>query len=387
MAIVTSRLAKVVAVKVAQRAPFLKIGAKDYFSDQINGKMKAGKTYDFVIPDAGSVSTNMNRTSDIGSLGINERSVPLTIQTYNNMVETGALDGITDLIWEEEVADQYAQKLINKVLEDNVGEAMSKASTAFIGRGFQPIALAGAQIQSITTDNVVGFIDPMAQAVLASNGQQFVPNGSPNDLYSKGKLGIFQGVDYTAERFIKPVVVSDAVVSALSSATATVSGSTLTITLGSSVTVPKGTPLMVEGIYACDTVGDSTGSLYSFILDEDKTGASIAIDLGDYDTTGNGTKEMIVPASVSSAPVYSFTEAGTYRRAIVHAEGAKCFSPVNKLDFKWSKDYAEGDVDGINVMVNQFSNGYAANNTTRWDMCFLAGIVEPRAVAVAYFKG
>lgn len=387
MAIVTSRLAKVVALKVAQRAPFLMIGAKDYFSDQINGKMKAGKEYDFVIPDAGSVAKSMDRTSDAGNLGINERSVPLTIQTYNNAVETGALEGITDLVWEEEVADQYAQKLINAVLADNVAAAMSKASTAFIGRGFQPIANAGAQIQSITTDNVVGFIDPMAQAVLAANGQQFVPNGAPGDLYGKGKLGVFQGVDYTAERFIKPVVVSSAVITALTGATATVSGDTLTITLASSATIPAGTPLMVEGIYACDTVGDSTGSLYSFILDEDKTGSSIAIDLGDYDTTGNGTKEMIVPASVSSAPVYSFTEAGTYRRAIVHAEGAKCYSSVDKLDFKWSKDYAVGNADKVNIMVNQFSDGYGAKNLTRWDMCFLAGIVEPRAVSVAYFKG
>lgn len=386
MAIITSKLAKVVAVKIAQRAPFLKIGAKDYFSDQINSKMKAGQTYTFVIADAGSVSKNLDRTTDAGSLGMNQRSVPLDIQTYNNAVETGALEGITDLIWEEEVADQYAQKLINAVLADNVATAMNKASTAFVGSGFAPLAQAGAYVQSITTDKVVGFVDPMAQAVLAANGQSFVPNGQPNDLYSKGKLGIFQGVDYTAERFIKPVVISADAAAALTGAVATVDGDKMTVTLSATAKIPAGTPIMVEGIYACDTVGDATGSLFAFILDEDVTGSSIEIDLTKYDSTGKGTKEVEIPETVSDAVVHSITEAGTYRRAIVHAEGAKCWSPVEKLDFKWSEKYSEGSVDGINVMVNQFSDGYGAKNLTRWDMCFLAGIVEPRAVSVAYFK-
>ena len=247
MAIITSKLAKCVAVEIAKRAPFLKIGAKDYFSEQINGQMKAGKEYSFVIPDAGNVVSNSMVASP---RAIDEKSVDLTIQTYNNSVETGALDGITDLKWEDEIASQYAAKLINAVLADNVEAAMSKASTAFIGRGYQPIAKAGAHVQSITTDEVVGFIDPMAQAVLASNGQQFVPNGAPGDLYGKGKLGIFQGVDYTAERFIKSIVVSDAAVAALTGATATLAGTTLTVTLASSATIPAGTPIMVEGLYA-----------------------------------------------------------------------------------------------------------------------------------------
>lgn len=388
MSIATSKLAKVVAVKIAQRAPFLKIGAKDYFSEQINGKMKAGKEYDFVIPDAGSVSDNLDRSGDEGTAGINEAKVTLTIETMNNIVETGALEGITDLNWEEEVADQYAQKLINAVLSKKVGEALGKATTAFIGSGFAPIAQAGAHVQSITTDNVVGFIDPMAQAVLAANGQAFVPSKSSEDLYAKGSLGIFQGVDYTAERFIKPVVISAAVATQLGSATAAISGGKLTITLGQSVTVPAGTPFMVQGVYACDTVGDPTGSLFAFITKEDKTGTSIVFDLKDYnpENGGEGTKQVSAPATLTGAKVLSFTEAGTYRRAIVHAEGAKCWSPVKTLDFKLSEKYSEADVDGVNVIVNQFSNGYAAKNLTRWDMCYLSGIVEPRAVSVAYFK-
>lgn len=383
MAIITSKLAKCVAVEIAKRAPFLKIGAKDYFSEQINGQMKAGKEYSFVIPDAGNVVSNSMVASP---RAIDEKSVDLTIQTYNNSVETGALDGITDLKWEDEIASQYAAKLINAVLADNVEAAMSKASTAFIGRGYQPIAKAGAHVQSITTDEVVGFIDPMAQAVLASNGQQFVPNGAPGDLYGKGKLGIFQGVDYTAERFIKSIVVSDAAVAALTGATATLDGTTLTVTLASSATIPAGTPIMVEGLYACDTVGDATGSLYAFILDEDKTGASFTIDLADKKIETSDVGARAVAGSATNAAVISFTEAGTYRRGLVRAEGAYCFSPVNKLDFKLSEKYAEGDVDGMKVMVNQFSDGVNAKNLTRWDMCFLAGVVEPRACSVAYFK-
>lgn len=378
MAIITSKLAKVVALEIAKKAPFLKIGSKDYFSDQINGKMKAGKSYDFVIPDAGNVVSN---SMTANPREIEEKSVNLTIQTYNNSVETGVLDEVTDLKWEEEIAETYAAKLINKILSDNVGKAMAEPHTAFIGYGFQPIAKAGALVQSLTTDEVVGFIDPMAQATLASNGQSFTPAGSPNDLYSKGHLGIFQGVDYSAERFIKPVVVSDAVVAALEGATATLADGKVTVTLGSSVTVPAGTPIMVEGLFACDTVGDNAGSLRAFIVKEDTTGSTLEFDVVDEDI---GARNVIGEAS--GAKVISFAEAGTYRRSLVRAKGAYCFSPVTKLDFKVSEKYSAQDVDGINVMVNQFSNGIEAKNLTRWDMCFLAGIVEPRACSVAYFK-
>ena len=71
-------------------------GAKDYFSEQINGQMKAGKEYSFVIPDAGNVVSNSMVASP---RAIDEKSVDLTIQTYNNSVETGALDGITNGFW------------------------------------------------------------------------------------------------------------------------------------------------------------------------------------------------------------------------------------------------------------------------------------------------
>lgn len=382
MAIVTSKLAKVVAVKIAQRAPFLKVGAKDYFSEQINGNMKAGQTYTFVIPDAGVVSKSLTATPR----AIDERKVDLQIKTYNNSVETNALEGITDIKWEEEIADQYATKLINAVLAEEVADASKKATTAFIGSGFMPIANAGAHVQSITTDNVVGFIDPMAQAVLAANGQQFVPAGNPNDLYAKGHLGIFQGVDYTAERFIKPIVVPASAIEALTGATAALDDKTLTITLAKAGNIPAGTPIMVEGIYACDTVGDATGSLFAFILDKDETGSTIVIDLNNYVTDDVGARQLALPAAVANAPVYSFTKAGTYRRAIVRAEGAQCWSPVDKLDFKWSENYSQGAVDGINVMVNQFSDGYKGQNLTRWDLAYLAGCVEPRAVSIAYFE-
>ena len=142
------------------------------------------------------------------------RKVTLTIKNKVNSVKTNALEGVTDIKWEKEIGPSYAADLVNKTLKEEVNKAAKEANTCFVGSGFKPIAEAGAFIQSITTEDTQGFIDPMAQAVLAANGQAFVPTGAPDALYGKGTLGNFQGIDYKAERWLSPVKVNLTVASA-----------------------------------------------------------------------------------------------------------------------------------------------------------------------------
>lgn len=91
--IITSKMTQILSLEMAKNAGFLKIGSKDYFSDQINGKMRTGRSYDFVLPDSGLIGDQL----EVNPRDIDERKVTLEIQLKNNSVKTDALEGITDL--------------------------------------------------------------------------------------------------------------------------------------------------------------------------------------------------------------------------------------------------------------------------------------------------
>ena len=378
----TQKLATVVALEVAKKAGFLKMASKDYFGSQINGKMKAGQSYDFILPDAGNTVDGL--VADPRAIA--ERKVTLSIKSKVNSVETNALEGVTDLQWEKEIAKTYAANLINTILKEEVSKAAKEATTVFVGSGFKPIAEAGAYLQSITTEDLQGFIDPMAQAVLAANGQAFVPTGSPDALYGKGTLGNFQGVDYKAERWLDKVKVN------LTAASAGVQGYTASTAQddpakiqlsGVSGTIKAGTPIFVDGCYACDTIGMETNAPYAFIAKADVS-ANGVISAQPIYTANNGTRTCSKAPEAGDS--VTLPDNGNYGLAYIRATDAYNFSQVDKLDIKLSKEAGVGDVDGLRVTCNQFTDGKSATNMTRWDMCYMAGTVEPRLVSVAMFK-
>lgn len=374
----TQKLATVVALEVAKKASFLKRGSKDYFGSQINGNMKAGRTYSFILPDAGNtVDGLVANPRDIA-----ERKVELSIKNKVNSVKTNALEDVTDIKWEKEIGPSYAADLVNKTLKEEVSKAASEATTCFVGSGFKPIAEAGAYIQSITTEDVKGWIDPMAQAVLAANGQAFVPTGAPDALYGKGTLGVFQGVEYQAERWLPKLKVNLTVASAAVTGFSTgASADTLGVS-GITGTIKAGTPIFVDGCYACDTIGMETNAPYAFIALEDSNDGSVKVN--KIYTAENGTRTCSVAPSADMK--VSVPDNGTYGMAYVRADGAYNFSQVDKLDIKLSKEVGVGDVDGLRVTLNQFTDGISAENLSRWDFTYLAGTVEPRLVTLGLFK-
>lgn len=369
---ITNRLATLVSLSIAKNSAFLKNGSEDYFGDQIKSIMRPGQTYDFILPDAGNVVQGLVASPR----AVEEKKVSLSIDNWVNSYEISALQSVVDANKEEDWADRYAVKVVNKVLDTYVPQAVSKATTAFIGTGFMPLAMAGAHLQSIVSEDLVGFINPTAQAVLTANGQQFVPNGSPDDLYAKGHLGIFQGVDYTAERHLKSVKVS----AELASATVSAALANDVVTITSSVNMPVGLPVIVHGLKACDTIGDPTETDRCFIIAEAGKTATFNVitdDIGARDTYETG-----------DALTCSIPEEGVYNLAYIRANGAWDFSDCNILDFKLSSELgsAIGDVDGIRTQVNAWTDGKNAQNLVRLDFTFMAGVVEPRATTVAYVK-
>ena len=388
--VITSKMTQILSLEMAKNAGFLKIGSRDYFSDQINGKMRSGHTYSFVIPDAGNVVEGLV----ISPRAIDEKKVELTIGNMNNSVRADALELVTDIKWEDEVAKTYAGKLVNAIVRKEVEKAMPAVNTCFVGEGFRPLAKAGAHLQSIVNEKIVGFIHPQAQAIVTTNGQQFQPVGTP-DLYGKGNVGNFQGVNYTSERFLKPLTIEQGVVDALSAAKAenldedhldklTISAIT---TAANTPAIKAGTPIWVAGAFACDTVGDPTTIPYAFIVKEDVelTGATTAElkvepvqfkDVGSrsISTSAIGGKKVSIPAS------------GTYHAALLRAEGSYDYTPVNTMEFMLSDKTSVGDTDGIKVFANAFTEGTSAINTVRWDAPYMAGQVESRGASLVYLK-
>lgn len=386
--VITSRMTQILSMKMAKNAGFLKIGSRDYFSDQINGKMRTGHSYDFVLPDAGNVVEGLV----ISPRAIEEKKVTLTIGNMNNSVRADALELVTDIKWEDEIADQYAGKLVNAIVRKEVEKAMPQVNTCFVGEGFRPLAKAGAHLQSIVNEKIVGFIHPQAQAIVTTNGQQFQPVGTP-DLYGKGNVGNFQGVNYTSERFLKPLTIEAGVVNALSGAKAKaldadhldelgISG----VTTAADTVLKAGTPIWVDGAFACDTVGDPTTIPYAFVVKKDVALSATAVtakvepvqfkDVGSrsISTSAIGGKKISIPAS------------GTYHAALLRAEGSYDYTPVNTMEFMLSDKTSVGDTDGIKVFANAFTEGTSAINTVRWDAPYMAGQVESRGASLVYLK-
>ena len=386
--VITSKMTQILSLEMAKNAGFLKIGSRDYFSDQINGKMRTGHSYTFVIPDAGNVVEGLV----ISPRAIDEKKVDLTIGNMNNSVRADALELVTDLKWEDEVAKTYAGKLVNAIVRKEVEKAMPAVNTCFVGEGFRPLAKAGAHLQSIVNEKIVGFINPQAQAIVTTNGQQFQPVGTP-DLYGKGDVGTFQGVTYTTERFLKPLTIEAGVVNALSAAKAKALDADHLDELGLSGvttaadTVHKaGTPSWVDGAFACDTVGDVTTVPYAFVVKEDVALSATAVtakvepvqfkDVGSrsINTSALGGKSISIPAT------------GTYHAALLRAEGSYDYTPVNTMEFMLSDKTSVGDTDGIKVFANAFTDGVSAINTVRWDSPYMAGQIESRGASLVYLK-
>lgn len=385
--VITSRLTQILSLEMAKKAGFLKIGSRDYFSDQINGRMRTGKTYQFVIPDAGNVVEGLV----ISPRPIDERKVELTIGNMNNSVRADALELVTDINWKDEIAETYAGKLVNAIVRKEVSKAQPMVNTCFVGEGFRPLAKAAAHLKSIVNEEIVGFIHPQAEAVLKTNGQQFQPVGTPS-LYN-GDLGTFNGVRYNEERFLEPIEITTDMVNAFSGAKGknldpdhldTLSLSGLTVADG--VKLPKNTPIFVKDVFACDTVGDKTTIPYAFVTQEEVALSGTALDFKVAPMVIDDIGSRNISTSALGGKKASIPATGVYYPALLRAKGSYDYTPVNTMEFKLSDKTGVGDTAGIKVFANAFTDGVSAINTVRWDAPYMAGTVEARGVSLAYLK-
>ena len=399
----TNKLVTMVAIRAAEAAGYLTVGSKKYFANQLVGKNN-GQDYDFYIRDTGDAVNRLAYQAG-DKIALAERKVTLSLDPWHVLINTNAIEKATDIEdWEDEIAKPNGQKLILGVVRKAIENDLGKVGTAFIGSGFTPLSQAAAHLASVVSEDLYGFVDPNVEAILTSNGQQFVPVDAP-DMYSKGLLGRFHGAEYRSQRWMPVLNLTSAASVALNgsvvtnvSANATdnkiwdvvLSGTTL-----SGNKIPKATPLFIEGVKACDTVGDPTSMDQAFITLEDVTAAGntgVIVKVRAKDITKGGTREIAQENGTSFSAVSAITgavsapEAGKYFTGIVRADGSYEFETMDKIDAAGAEYAKSPAVEGLTVHQNRLVDLRDMTDDTRWDIVTLAGTVEPRAVAAFYVK-
>ena len=407
--IATNYKTELMALRAAQVASYFTVGSKDYIgADQLVDK-RNGKEYGFVIRDRGQV-VNALASDPSARKTVEEREVKLAIEPWHIYVKTDAVEEVTDLQFDKEVAEIDGKALIQGALKKSINKDVPKCSTAFVGElgSFEPLALASGHLQSITDEPLYAWVNPDIQSIVTSKGAQFVPVQAPA-MYRQGLIGEFHGADYRAQRFLKSVRVSSALATAMDGAvfasfTAGDDYDTLRVTFGtaaaSATKVKAGTPFFIEGIVATDLIGDETDKPYAFIAIEDADVAQSAtyvdIKVNKVDVKVGGTRTAAMEdgegvvwtgdsKTVTTSTPVTCPAAGLYLLGIMRANGAYQFSTLPKISVS-NADSKKGSVEGVTVFQNRRIDIDNMVNDTRFDTFTLAGTVENRAQSLILCK-
>ena len=386
----TNKLTDLVNVRAAEAAGYLTVGSKGYFGDQLVGK-RNGEEYSFVIRDAGKYVRGKDITGQSSNLV--ERKVTKKVEVGNVMIDTDFVEAVTDVNWDKEIAIPNGKALIEGLTQDVINSDIGKANVAFVGAGWMPLTKATGFLRSISSEDRYGFLDPMIESILPAGGKGFTPVDA-EPLYKKGMIGSVGGTEYREQQFLPSFEISADLASELASATVSSysQGATAdTITLsGVTETIPMGTPLFIEDVYATNLIGNKTSSLKAFIAIENASAGSVKVR--PVDLAGQGTKEAcakdgsaLTTASFASKKLVNTISEGLYFTGIVRLDGTMEFDTLKKQD--WSNaDLTSSGIEGITVHCARAVNVEAGTNKTRWAVAAIAGIVEPRGVAYICVK-
>ena len=391
---VTNKLADYVSVRAYAAAPYLTVGKKSYFADQIGGKVTGvgnGQQYEFVKKDVGKVVEGLDITGQTSTL--TEKKITKSIEIENVMVETNAIEAITDIGAFDDIAKPNGQALGEGIVAKIISKDIPLCNTAFVNRGWLALSKASNFLSSISSAKKYGFVDPMIDSICSSQGRAFTPADS-EDLYKSGQPSNFAGAEWRMQQFLPQVSISADLAAELASATVSsytqgATADTLTLS-GVTKTIPAGTPIMVNGIYAANLIGNKTSALKAFIAMEDAT--SGAVKVAKVEFAGQGTKDCVKADGSAVDPTADFAgkkivapEAGDYYMGIVRCDGAFEFDTLKKLDFSNADMSSEG-FDGLSILSARAVNVEAGTNKTRFSVAGVWGLVEGRAASLVLVK-
>ena len=390
--VITNKKRELVLIRSAEAAPYLTVGAKNYCKDQLVGKQN-GQSYEFVIRDAGEYVEGVD-ISATGREDIVERKVTKNIKIGNVKVNTNILEKVTDLNWDKEVAQTWGEKLAKGLVEGVLKDDLGLQNTAFVGTGWLPLFKASNYLESISSESQYAFVDPMIDSIMQSTGKAYSPADGVEPIYQRGLKGKVANAELRTQQGMPTIEISKALANELSSATVTsyVTGTDYdTLTIGTvTETIPAGTPLFIDGVYATDFVGQKTSALKAFIAIEDATSGAVKVRKVDF--SDRGTREAcdkdgdaIVLSELATKKLHDPIKEGVYFTGIFRVNGSFEFDTLPELD--WSNaDSRVSAPNGITMHEARAVDVLAGTNKTRWAIAAVAGIVDPRGCTYVCIK-
>lgn len=407
---VVNNKVELIAFRAAEASNYLRLGSRKYFKDQLVGK-RNGQSFQYVVRDAGEFQEGVDLSGN-GPSNLTERKVTKSLQVGNVLIQTNLLNKVTDVDWDDDVAKINGPKLVHGVVRKAVDADLGLQNTAFVGTGFQPLFKAQNFLKTVSDAQSYGFINPMINSVLSSNGQSFQPAEASDVFSGAGLVGKLADVPYHANQFMPMVSVDSALDTEIKKVTGLAyadagDGVNATLTLsGVNAVIPKGYVLWIKGLYATDICGDKTAALKAFIAYEDGTtdGTDAVMKIRKVNFAGEGTKEVCKAdgsayGSTEAAAITAFNSAiaaytkanidflpvGDFFGGFVRIDGAMEFESISELDAS-NADTKKETVEGITVIENRAVDVIKGTNDTRWTIVSMSGIVEPREVAYVLVK-
>lgn len=326
-----------------------------------------------------------NKMSNIETVGI-----PLTILPYKkgasysfleNTLELGSDAGEIMKRWSGEMADVLARKAYDVALKG--------ASTAVVSTGtFAQLGSAINNVKKASQSGKIGGMLSFDVTTLVTNSgiSQFGNSQLANKLY-QGVIGNFRGCDFIEGR--TDILTTGAIFPASTVTITNTNGVTtaeVTPSVGTAITIKAGTAFTLAGIYAVDELGNSTGTLRVFTLQEDfalsGTGAQ-AINVGDV--FFNGPRKNVSGAISGKALTNLFEANSNYATGVVMNENelmiaAKGIKPLR------SNSTTMSSAEGMPIRVTYEGSAKTSYEDMIFDVLFGAAVYSRRGISGIYVK-
>lgn len=401
MAVVTQELVDTFAAKLVSKLSFLTMGADK--TSRLEGEQTDKKITLRVIDPSGAVSEDRTTVgSNTNAVTFNdfaEKKIELALIHYWTGVKASIVDKAASMSDAQLRAhiEKEAQNLAVKILSSAIDDMIYRPNRAFVG-GWEELNAASGDLAGNFEGKIFGFINAKARAKLAVS--QPFGDRVGEALYKASEIGAGADGSYYYNEKKMPTVVID---STAAGATLTVSAiakngngelSELKLTASSSCTLPKGTPITLVGLKACDGLGNVTDEDAVVVLKEDAALTSSATSIvGKIDKViVSGAGRQIADddgTDVASGDCTSATipAAGTYFVGMLRLDNFASYGTIEKLQTE-DASHEVANVDGINVHVTKFSGKDKVDMVDYWrfDVYIARGIVDPRGTSYVLIR-
>ena len=328
-----------------------------------------------------------NKMSDIKTVGI-----PLTLLPYKkgasysfleNTLELGGDETAILRDWSAEMADVLSRKAYDVALKG--------ASTAVVSTG--TFAQLGSAINNVKKASQKGKIGGMLSfdvTTLVTNSgiSQFGNSQLANKLY-QGVIGNFRGCDFIEGR--TDILVTNGIfpagaVTITNTNGVTSAAYTPTAEIGAAVQVKAGTGFTLAGIYAVDELGNSTGTLRTFIVQEDvELDGAVAITINVGDVFFDGPRKN-VSGAISGKAITNLHEASAqYATGVVMNENELMLG-MKGIKALRSNSTTMQSTEGLPIRVTYEGTAKTSTEDMIWDLLFGAAVYSRRGVSGIYVK-